>query len=451
MKPDQQFLFEWQPEQDDHSSRESNRIEGEIPLDLEMQDGDVYQLISHDDSILTHGLHWYPSAFPPELPRWLIQKYSQPGEWVLDPFAGSGATNVEALLAGRHSVGVDIDPFARMLSSVKTTPLQTRMLNDCKRWLEEQIAQYTPPSPEQFPSFPFRDCWFEQGVIEELTFLKGRVEALRENPLSRTDKPEADRFIALFQILLSSIVRTVSSADDQSVQTVTNKQRGESVAVGDGLNAFLNTMEAQIPQLVEFSHRYPKGIQTIIPDDNDARAIKFPDNTFDCALTSPPCINAVDYPQTHQLEIYWLGIERASLAPLKRLHIGTETVWQSEYHYLHRTGFPDVDDLLSRIFDKDPRRSYILYKFLMDMRENLLEVQRVLKPSARYVIVLGDTRIRGFVVQPWKYLREIARQVGYSVEFTFGLDVPQPSVRGSRRRRRNTVEHVLVLRNGSLS
>jgi len=164
------------------------------------------------------------------------------------------------------------------------------------------------------------------------------------------------------------------------------------------------------------------------------------------AVTSPPSVNAVDYPQAHQLEIYWLGIERTSLAPLKRLHIGTETVWQSEYHYLHRTGFRDLDDLLKRIFDKDPKRSYILYKFLMDMRQNLLEVRRVLKPSRRYVIVLGDTRIRGAAVQTWKYLSEIAQQVGYTAEHTFGTEVLSRD-EGHSRRRKSGIERVLVLRN----
>ncbi len=42
---------------------------------------------------------------------------------MLDPMMGSGTVNVECLLAGRNSCGVDIDPFARLLSRVKTTPL----------------------------------------------------------------------------------------------------------------------------------------------------------------------------------------------------------------------------------------------------------------------------------------------------------------------------------------
>ncbi len=36
--------------------------------------------------------------------------FSFVGDTVLDPFAGTGTTNVAAALAGRSSVGIDIDP-----------------------------------------------------------------------------------------------------------------------------------------------------------------------------------------------------------------------------------------------------------------------------------------------------------------------------------------------------
>lgn len=44
------------------------------------------------------------------MPRNLILRYSNPGEWVLDQFMGSGTTLVEAKLLNRNAVGVDINP-----------------------------------------------------------------------------------------------------------------------------------------------------------------------------------------------------------------------------------------------------------------------------------------------------------------------------------------------------
>ena len=43
-------------------------------------------------------------------------RYSNPGDWVLDQFMGSGTTLVEAKLLNRNAVGVDINPQSVSLS-----------------------------------------------------------------------------------------------------------------------------------------------------------------------------------------------------------------------------------------------------------------------------------------------------------------------------------------------
>jgi site-specific DNA-methyltransferase (adenine-specific) len=51
----------------------------------------------------------HPAPFPEELPRRLIKLYSYPDDLVLDPFVGSGTTQVAASRLGRRSVGVEIN------------------------------------------------------------------------------------------------------------------------------------------------------------------------------------------------------------------------------------------------------------------------------------------------------------------------------------------------------
>ncbi len=50
------------------------------------------------------------------MPRNLILRYSNPGDWVLDPFVGSGTTLVEAKLLNRNAIGIDINPQSVSLS-----------------------------------------------------------------------------------------------------------------------------------------------------------------------------------------------------------------------------------------------------------------------------------------------------------------------------------------------
>lgn len=62
------------------------------------------------------------AVFPLELPRRLIRMYSFWGETVLDPFLGSGTTALAAELAGRGSVGYEMNPEFEPLIREKLCP-----------------------------------------------------------------------------------------------------------------------------------------------------------------------------------------------------------------------------------------------------------------------------------------------------------------------------------------
>jgi site-specific DNA-methyltransferase (adenine-specific) len=51
----------------------------------------------------------HPAPFPPDIAERLIKMFSFAGDTVLDPFAGSGATTVAAIRAGRNSISVEIE------------------------------------------------------------------------------------------------------------------------------------------------------------------------------------------------------------------------------------------------------------------------------------------------------------------------------------------------------
>lgn len=50
----------------------------------------------------------HSAAFPKALPEWFIKLFTDPGDWVLDPFSGSGTTSIVSQDLGRNSVGIDI-------------------------------------------------------------------------------------------------------------------------------------------------------------------------------------------------------------------------------------------------------------------------------------------------------------------------------------------------------
>jgi hypothetical protein len=71
-----------------------------------------------------HSLHEisYRACFKPQLPRFFIQRLTQPGEVVHDPFMGRGTTLLEAGLLGRIPFGFDINPLSIFLCRPRFSP-----------------------------------------------------------------------------------------------------------------------------------------------------------------------------------------------------------------------------------------------------------------------------------------------------------------------------------------
>jgi DNA modification methylase len=84
------------------------------PVDFELESTTVWSFPNRGTWATHQGN--YRGNWAPQIPRNLILRYTQPGEWVLDPMVGSGTTLVECKLLGRNGIGVDINYEALMLA-----------------------------------------------------------------------------------------------------------------------------------------------------------------------------------------------------------------------------------------------------------------------------------------------------------------------------------------------
>jgi site-specific DNA-methyltransferase (adenine-specific)/site-specific DNA-methyltransferase (cytosine-N4-specific) len=74
--------------------------------------------INRDKAYPTNVLHLatecnnknHSATFPEELPEWFIKLFTKEYDTVLDPFTGSGTTNIVAKRMKRHSIGIEIIP-----------------------------------------------------------------------------------------------------------------------------------------------------------------------------------------------------------------------------------------------------------------------------------------------------------------------------------------------------
>jgi DNA modification methylase len=76
----------------------------------------------------TRTYYSYPAKFLSHLPRELIKMFSLRGDLIYDAYCGGGTTGLEAMLLERRFVGYDINPFAILISKVKTRRLDVELI-----------------------------------------------------------------------------------------------------------------------------------------------------------------------------------------------------------------------------------------------------------------------------------------------------------------------------------
>ena len=77
---------------------------------------DSLWLIDRRDASGVHTAGYWGN-FIPQIPHQMIRRYTKKGEWVLDPFAGSGTTLIEGQRLGRNTIGVELQ--SRMVEHAK--------------------------------------------------------------------------------------------------------------------------------------------------------------------------------------------------------------------------------------------------------------------------------------------------------------------------------------------
>lgn len=70
----------------------------------------------------------HSAAFPETLPEWFIKLFTQEGDTVLDPFAGSGTSLIVAQKLKRNSIGIEILPEYYEMIKEQITPVSYLLL-----------------------------------------------------------------------------------------------------------------------------------------------------------------------------------------------------------------------------------------------------------------------------------------------------------------------------------
>lgn len=88
-----------------------------------------------------YAMHKYWGKKPFNEISKFIEKYTLPGETVMDSFCGSGVTLIEALKADRKCIGVDLNPIAIKLAGASITAVDLNETEQTFNRIKEKLRK----------------------------------------------------------------------------------------------------------------------------------------------------------------------------------------------------------------------------------------------------------------------------------------------------------------------
>ena len=258
-------------------------------LDLELSWSEK-ALPEHVRTKHVHRLHPYHGKFIPQLVEVLLDRYLPAGGHVLDPFAGSGTTLVQALESGRDATGVELAAFNCLLIGVKTAHYDLATLRGELLDVSDRLDAL--PKARARPSRYVRD-WYAPQAASELLAFRALVD----------DYAHGD----VLRVVLSRAARSARRTTHFDLEAPRAPQVGEywchkhkrSCRPVESALGFLRryTLDT-LARIEEFAH-----VRDVERDarvlHGDACDVEY-DATFDGVLTSPPYPGLIDYHEQHR-------------------------------------------------------------------------------------------------------------------------------------------------------
>ena len=249
-----------------------------------------------------HRLHPYLGKFIPQLVQVLLERYVAPGGSVLDPFAGSGTTLVQALESGHDAAGADLAAFNCLLMRVKTARYNEFVLEKELRDAVRRLESLPDRSEGLSPRHGYVGQWFAPRAAAELLGWRSFVDEYEYADVMRVVLARAARSARLTTHFDLDFPRT-----PQLEPYWCHKHRRTCTPV-DHASHFLGRYALDtLARIKAFARVRGRGREALVRH-GDSRELDW-DGRFDAVITSPPYPGLIDYHEQHRYAYELLALD----------------------------------------------------------------------------------------------------------------------------------------------
>ncbi len=386
---------------------------------------------------LTHAIVAYPAKFIPQVVRYAIDAYTSEGDWIADPFAGSGTVGVEASLCKRNAMLLDLNPLLNHLMPMKVyrgkEPLREEIL-----WEKlERMAQST----EQFlPPWSNVTYWYPAEILEVLSHYWGFIKAeddciytrIIESALLKAGKHFSYAEHRTPKLARSkSKLKAIEALLQEDWETQLRAMVGSrSLKTLRSLNEFVSVTrqhDSRVESRVEFHGGVDSSYHRI---ERECNAL----------ITSPPYLQAQEYIRSTKMELFWLGYSEERIRELSRLEIP----YRKADRMIHTPTLEKIRAMLKRPDLGKRLDSYFCHT--LNALENAMDS---LEPGAPACIFVGNPKIDGIEVEIWRIVMEYFTERGFAFEKVYEDRIQTRKLFGARKNKNPDgmkSEFMLVLR-----
>ena len=391
----------------------------------------------NDTGYLTHAIYAYPAKFIPQIVRYAIKTYTKEGDWIVDPFAGSGTVGVEAYLCKRNAVLLDLNLLLNHIMPLKVYRGKERLSESS---LSKLLGGMQEGTKQFIPAWSNVDYWYAPEILEVLSQYWGFI--------NNTDD---GIYAAIIKSALLKVSKRFSYTEDRTPKLARSKRKLNAIEEllkenwREQLDEMLQSLSLKtLRDLNDFvvytrQHHAENLGQVEFYGGVDSSDVAVP-RACDALITSPPYLQAQEYIRSTKMDLFWLGHTEAEVQALSRLEI--------PYRKADRVIQTETLDKVREMLARDDLRKRLDSYFCHTV--NALEnSMNQLKPNAAACIFVGNPRIDGITVEIWRILAEYFTERGWMFEKVYEDRIKTRQLFGARKNKNPDgmkSEFLLILR-----